>query len=347
MRKIDYIITGLGLAGAAIAWQMTRRGKTIVVFDIPDANRSSHQAAGLFNPVTGKKLTNTWMADTTFPYLHTFYRNIEKITGENFFHPAPIYIPIRSVTEQNDWAGNSGTAHKVFTSPEYADQVHDEMGGILLSGGGYLHVRSYLEATRRMLAEKHAVRGALDVSQLRWSTEAVEYEDLQASSIIFCDGLAARRNPLTLWIPVRPLKGETLDITTGAALRAIYNRGIYLVPNGDGKYRVGATYERTEEPGITVAARLDLEERMKALLRIPFSVTGQDWGIRPTVPDRRPLLGALPTHPRAVVFNGMGTKGVSLTPYFSKVLADHLEGEGQIPDEVNISRFYTLSWKSC
>ena len=346
MQKVDYIIAGLGLSGAAIAWQLTRRGKSVAVFDLPDANRSSHQAAGLFNPVSGKKLVKAWMADKIFPYLHTFYKDIEKITGGQFFHPAPIYIPIRSVAEQNDWAAQGETAHKVFASPEYSDQIHDEMGGLLLSGGGYLHVQGYLRATRQMLVEKHILKGALDVSQLRWAPGAVEYDDLQAGGVIFCDGLAARKNPLTMWMPVRPLKGETLDITTGVALRAIYNRGIYLVPAGDGKYRVGATYERTEEPGITVAARQDLEQRLKALLRIPFSVTGQNWGIRPTVPDRRPLLGTLPDHPRAVIFNGMGTKGVSLTPYFSRVLADYLEGMGQIPDEVNISRYYTLSWRS-
>ena len=93
-------------------------------------------------------------------------------------------------------------------------------------------------------------------------------------------------------------------------------------------------------------ARRDLELRLKALLRIPFTVTGQDWGIRPTVPDRRPLLGALPEHPQAIVFNGMGTKGVSLTPYFSQVLTDSLEGGAEVAREANISRFYALSSRS-
>jgi glycine/D-amino acid oxidase-like deaminating enzyme len=346
MQKVDYIIAGLGLSGAAIAWQLTQRGKTVAVFDVPDSNRSSFQAAGLFNPITGKLLTKTWMADQIFPYLHSFYTGIEKITGEKFFHPSPIYIPFRTIKEQNDWSRQSETSHKIFTAPAYSDQVHDEMGGLLLSGGGYLHVRGYLQTTQRMLAEKHVVRGTLDTSQVRFESDGLEFGDLWASHLIFCDGVSVRRNPLTAGVPVRPLKGETLDITTGVELRAVYNRGIYIVPNGDGKYRVGATYERTEEPGITVAARHDLEQRLKALLRIPFSVIGQDWGIRPTVPDRRPLLGALPAHSRAIIFNGMGTKGVSLTPYFSKVLADYLEGKGQIPDEVNISRFYTLSWRS-
>jgi glycine oxidase len=345
--KVDYIITGLGLSGAAIAWQLMQRGKSIAVFDIPGANRSSYQAAGLFNPVTGKMMTTTWMANTIFKYLHSFYPDIERVTEEQFFHPAPIYVPFRTIGEQNDWAHQNEAEHKVFTSPAYSDQVHDEMGGLLLRGGGYLHVRRYLESSKRHIATKYIFRGeALDADRLVWKDSAVEYGDLVADQVIFCDGLAARKRDLTAWIPLRPLKGESLDIITGVELRAIYNRGIYIVPSEDGKYRVGASYERTEEPGFTVAARQDLETKLKALLKIPFSVTGQDWGIRPTVPDRRPLLGALPTHPRAIIFNGMGTKGVSLTPYFSKVLADYLEGRGQIPDEVNISRFYTLSWRS-
>jgi len=61
--------------------------------------------------------------------------------------------------------------------------------------------------------------------------------------------------------------------------------------------------------------------------------------MRPTTPDRKPILGVHPQHAQAVVFNGLGTKGVSLAPYFSGVLAEALENDAPINKEVDIDRY--------
>jgi len=62
-------------------------------------------------------------------------------------------------------------------------------------------------------------------------------------------------------------------------------------------------------------------------------------GIRPTVKDRRPFLGAHPDHNNLYVFNGLGTKGVSLAPYFAKHLVDHMVDGVELMKEVSIGRF--------
>ncbi|HNP08097.1 MAG TPA: FAD-binding protein, partial [Cyclobacteriaceae bacterium] len=77
-KKTDYIIVGLGLAGACLALQLLKRGKRILVFDTPSKNRASLIAAGLFNPITGKRIVKTWKADEIFSYLFKFYREAEK-----------------------------------------------------------------------------------------------------------------------------------------------------------------------------------------------------------------------------------------------------------------------------
>ncbi len=100
----------------------------------------------------------------------------------------------------------------------------------------------------------------------------------------------------------------------------IINRGVYVLPpDSNGRQRVGATYnfqDKLEE--ITAPARAELLERLDALIAYPFEVTDQQWGWRPTTPDRRPMLGRHPEHQALIVFNGLGTKGVSLAPHFSK-----------------------------
>jgi len=103
----DFIIVGQGLAGSAVALQLMERNYQILVIDNPSANHSSRIAAGLFNPITGRKMVKTWMADTIFPYLHEFYALAESKSQEKFFYPCPIYRPFVSVEEQNDWMAKS------------------------------------------------------------------------------------------------------------------------------------------------------------------------------------------------------------------------------------------------
>jgi len=60
---------------------------------------------------------------------------------------------------------------------------------------------------------------------------------------------------------------------------------------------------------------------------------------RPTVKDRRPLLGAGATHPNVFNFNGLGTKGVSLAAWFSKHLLEHIKDQKELMKEVDVKRY--------
>lgn len=351
-RQVDHIIIGLGLSGAAVALQLARQGKTIAVFDVPRRNRASRVAAGLFNPVSGKMMTKTWKADDLFPYLTVFYQEAEQLTGQRFLHQKPLYIPFRTVEEQNAWMSDSEDAaikpyvEKVFTSNAFGDQVADDLGGVLLRQCGYLHIGSYLQAVRDLLLKKYWLGGEMDYNKLTVHSGFIQYEHIRAGSLILCEGLHALQNPLTSWLPLRPLKGETIDVRFSEEPRAIYNRGVYAVPFGTDVYKVGATFERTAASGTSGKGREELESKLRSLVRIPYEVIGHDWGIRPTVPDRRPIVGRHPDHANVYVFNGMGTKAVSQAPFFSKVLAESLSHGSLIAQAVNISRFYTLSSKS-
>ena len=107
---LDLIIVGLGLAGASVAIRALERNYKIAAFDDPRANRSSRVAAGMFNPITGKKLTKSWLADKLFPALHAFYPAVERLTRRRFFYPMTVYKPFLSIEEQNECMGRSGDA---------------------------------------------------------------------------------------------------------------------------------------------------------------------------------------------------------------------------------------------
>ncbi len=340
----DYIIVGQGLAGSCMVLQLLKQRKRILVIDQFNEHAATQVAAGLFNPVTGRKMSKTWKADELFPYLHEFYQEAERLTNQKFFHSMRLYRPFISVEEQNEWMGKSSNEElakyieSVHVTPLETEMIKNPYGGLSLKQCGYLDTVTFSSAVRdhlrkhSMLLEEEFVEDELIINP-----EGVEYRKHRASKIIFCQGVEALTGKLFSWLPVRPLKGETLTIKTNIPISTIYNRGVYAVP---GIWKVGATYQANDvTPAISEAARKELVEKLDELISFPYEVVTQSWGIRPTTPDRKPILGPHPEHSSVVIFNGLGTKGVSLAPYFSKVLAASLENGASINKEVDIERY--------
>jgi glycine oxidase len=348
VQAVDYIVVGQGLAGSAVAVQLLQRKKRILVIDQPTGNSSSRIAAGLFNPITGKKMTKTWLADTLFPYLHDYYQAVEARTAQRFFFPMPLYRPFLSIEEQNEWMAKSAepaygpyidTIYQRATIPG----IHDPWGGLLLRQCGYLDTTAYIEAVRGWITEEATLLPeTFDPARLQVLPAGVEYGGYSARHIIFCQGVAPAVG--FEWLPVKPLKGETIRIKTDFRHNAIINRGVYLVPGAKpGERRVGATYDfHDRSQTITLAAKETLIQKLQELVDFPYEVTGQEWGFRPTVPDRRPLVGVHPERPFMAVFTGLGTKGVSLSPYFSEVLIHRMENHTALNKEIDIERYKSL-----
>lgn len=342
---------GQGLAGSAVAMQLLKLGKSVLVIDEPSKNNSSQIAAGLFNPITGKNLVKTWLADKLFPYLHRYYAEAERITGQRFFYPLPLYRPFASAQEQNDWMGRSvesgyeNYVDSVHVVSPFENKLHDPFGGMILKQCGYLNTSGYVNAVRGYIRavsffhEQH-----FDDSSLILHPDRVEYQNCTASKIIFCQGEQAISGKWFKGLQIRPLKGEMITIQSEWKNDVILNRGVYMVPGTEsGQWKVGATYNFNDDSlGVTADGRKELEERLKELLRVPYQVLSQNWGIRPTTVDRRPILGKHPEFEHLLIFNGLGTKGVSLAPYFSEVLIRSIDDNSSVNKEVDVTRYKLL-----
>ena len=79
------------------------------------------------------------------------------------------------------------------------------------------------------------------------------------------------------------------------------------------------------------------------MIHVPYTIVEQVTHIRPTVKDRRPLLGTHPLYPNLHLFNGMGSRGVLTAPKASNWLFNHIDGQKDLPKEVNINRFEKTS----
>jgi glycine oxidase len=346
----DVIIIGQGLAGTALAWTLLRDGRRVLVIDDQAPGSASRAAAGLYNPITGPRMVLSWNAHRFFPYLEPFYRSLEQALGIGLLHPLPIYRPFASVEQQNDWAGKSGDEHfrpfvlRCETASRANGEVRDPLGGLGIGTGGYLDLPALLPAFRRYLEQQGSLLAeSYRPGELRIGAQGAEYGGHKAEFIIFCTGYRLPPGGWFDWLPLRPVKGETLLLHTGRDLQTIYNKGCFIIPLGEGRCRAGSTYTRGDlDPAPTEGGRQELEAEIKSLYIPDFGVVGQEAGIRPATPDRRPLLGMHPKIARMGVFTGLGSRGVSMAPLLAGMLAGHLFGGAGIEADVNINRFISL-----
>src|SRR5690606_29825074 len=259
---VDFLLVGQGIAGTALAHRLTVAGKKVAVIDQAKKNNSSRVAAGLFNPITGRQMVKTWMADQLFPEIEHFYTELEEFVGAEFFHTKPIYRPFASIEEQNEWMGKSGDSeylaylHRVKQSSLYA-ALNDPHGGLLLRQSGYVNLNSLLDAYASLLQRQGLFRDeAFDENDLSLDDGKIVYRDITAGHLVFTNGLGALHSRFFNWLPLKPNKGEILLIKQDFCPEEIINRGIFRISLPDNSARVGSTYSNSElSPGPTAAAR--------------------------------------------------------------------------------------------
>jgi glycine/D-amino acid oxidase-like deaminating enzyme len=348
--KVDYIIVGHGLASVAVIEHLRKFNKSLIVYSDENPKSSSKVAAGLYNPVTGRKMKQTWMAEQLFTYLEAFYDDLEKKLDATFLHKKPIYRPFLSLEDQNDWMvrehKNKLFIKETFTSSQFSQFINDDFGGILLDKSGFLDVKEMLHHHKINLVEQNQFAlESFEYEKLVHLDDKLIYGAIEAQNIIFCDGPLSQ-NHFFDWLPTAPVKGEILHIKTEIPIPedVIFNRGVFIVknPNQD-YYRVGATYEwKNLDYSPTEKAKKQLVDKLDDLLNVKYQIVDQVAGIRPASKDRRPLIGKHPSWKNVFIFNGLGTKGVSLAPYFAHQFVESLINSKKLNDEVNINRYYPL-----
>ena len=79
---------------------------------------------------------------------------------------------------------------------------------------------------------------------------------------------------------------------------------------------------------------------LKEVISCDFEVIDHLAGVRPTVKDRRPLLGKHNLHNHLYILNGLGTRGVLFAPYLSDKLYQYIENGIPLDNEISIERCY-------
>lgn len=345
--EIDYIIVGAGLAGMCFAEHALQHNKKIIVFDNKSQN-STAIAGGLYNPVILKRFSEVWEAKKQMAYLAVFYAEIEKKVNSKIDYKIPILRKFFSVEEQNNWFVASDKAN---LSPYLSTTIHKKKYVGIESPHNFGEVLHAGYVDTALLQNKYwellKTNERLYTEEFRYdlvkvSKQHVEYKGLIAKNIVFAEGFGMHSNPYFNTLPLDGTKGELFIIKAEKlVIDCIVNTSIFIIPLGNSLYKVGATYnwkDKTNAP--TTEAKYELVARLQEILNCDFEIVKHFAGIRPTVRDRKPLIGTHKTFKNIHLLNGLGTRGVMLAPIMSLSLFNYIEKGENLDALVDIQRYY-------
>jgi len=343
---LDFIVVGMGIAGWSFIRLLQENGHSFIVFDKGKEN-STLASAGLFNPVILKRFTLAWKAVEWLPYALESYRQFEKENpGEQFIYYLPIYRKLHSIREQNDWLSTAGRPgferYMNGISYENIPGIQAPYGYGIMKNTGIIRTEALISVMQQKLIKNNLLyQETFRHEQLHHYEEFVEYNGIKARRIVFAEGYGMKHNPYFKYLPLKGTKGQSLEVSLSEPVSPIIKARIFLIPlPWNSLHLAGATYEWDDKtPFPTSTGRQHLMEKLKNLYLLPFEIKKQRAGIRPTVSDRRPLLGHHPVLKNLFILNGMGTRGVILAPKSAEMLYHYIISNKPLLPETNIRRF--------
>ena len=302
----NYLIIGQGLAGTLVAYEAMKRGKRIMVLDNEHQRTASRIAAGIINPITGRRFVKSWQYDTLFPAAKMVYRELEQLLGISIFKEQTIARILFNIKEENEFYSRSAeptfaqylTENATLDAYQTIINTQHEVGEIL---GAKANLPLLVKAFQLYLKEK----GCFQVEQVTYDKLTIKkgsviYKGIEAEKVIFCEGIRAEQNPYFNYLPFNGAKGDVLIIRIpNFKAHKILKHKLFLVPLKKDIFWVGSNYIWDYKDDLpTSKGRIYLEKRLQKILSVPFEIVEHRAAIRPTVKDRRPFIGQ---HPELII----------------------------------------------
>lgn len=343
---IDYLIIGSGLAGISFAEIALKHKKSILVLDNNSQN-STKIAAGLYNPVILKRFSEVGQAKEHLVEMREFLSILERKLNERVDFKMPILRKFFSIEEQNNWFAASDKVNLAsYLSTDLISKKYQSIdspfgyGEVLQTG--YVNTGLLLNRYKEYLIKNSFFREeTFDHSLLQEELNGIQYKDIKAKNIIFAEGFGMGANPYFNHLPLDGTKGELLIIKAPLLdLDVILNTSVFILPLGNDLFKIGATYNWNDKTAIpTEEGKNELVERINEIISCDFEIVSHFAGVRPTVKDRKPLIGTYASHNSIHLLNGLGTRGVMLGPSMAKALFENIEYQKPIEKSIDIKRF--------
>lgn len=344
--QVDLLIVGQGLCGSWLSYEAQAAGLRVCVIDAPQPNAPSRISAGIINPITGRRHVEVWLSDELLSHAKTAYTSMGVSFGRSLIRQTSLIDFFPSEQMQRSFQERIAQNGK-FVSSAY----HSEIGTLpfeVAHGAGIIDpvylidLPGFLEGNRKKLVGSGSLlEEQFDGKQLQVYSDHVQYQDIRAERIVLCEGTAGASQHFFPGLPFAPNKGEVLILEIPDLPKEhLYKHALMLAPLSDGSWWAGSSYQWSfDHPHPTPAFREETERILRSWLKLPFRVVDHRAGVRPATLERRPFVGFHPQRPVIGILNGMGTKGCSLAPFFSRQLIRHWMNQEPIHPEASIERF--------
>lgn len=345
--QTDYLIVGQGICGTMLSWFLHKEGKSFLVIDDGNENASSKIAAGIINPVTGRRYAYSWMVDEIMPFTIQAYEDLGDYLNSKFIFEKSIIDFFPSPQMRNAFIDrlteNDSYLHSYPDQNHFNQYFNYDFGCGEVRPAYIVNVQIVLALWRKKLLELDAIKEEkFDCNELKTGDNFISYQNNTAQKIIFCDGVSGNNNPWFQLLPYAPNKGEALIIECeDLSNDHIFKKGLMLAPLPvQNRYWVGSNYQwefENDQPSKQFYEHAT--SVLNAWLKKSYKVLFHKAAVRPATLERRPFAGFHPRFQNIGIVNGMGTKGTLLAPFFAHQLMQNLVYNFPITPEADVHRF--------
>jgi len=337
------IVVGQGIAGTLLAHTLLKRQQEVVVIDPGKSNSASKVAAGIINPITGRRFVKSWRYEEFIEFAKPVYQELEQQLSLDFYHEFNLIRALNNNKQETEWLlrGTYPSYESYLIDKAelgaYANRVQPAYAWAELTGSAQVNIAALVTAYRKVLQAKDClIEEQLDHSQLELTDGMVRYRGITADRIVFCEGYQSRNNPFFSHLIHEPAKGEALIVRIpGLQTTKMLKSKTFLVPVGEEQFWVGSNYEWEFADDLpTDIVKQKLLSNLESYLTVDYEVLAHKAAVRPVFKDRRPKVGAHQEYRQVYLFNGLGTKGASLAPFWADHLVRHLVDGGLLDIEV-------------
>lgn len=347
----DFLIVGNGLAGHILAHTLKNNQLSFNLIGDSSLSQCSRVAAGIWNPIVFKRMTKSWLADELIDFLIPFYTNIEKSISKKIITHRPILKSFFEEQEKQLWLKKSASELSKYLDPIISNsaphtfknhKLTTEFGQV--KNAGNIDLEVFIDESQILFGSNY-INNPFDYKDLLIENNYVLYKGVSYKNVVFCEGYLVKNNPYFNWVPLKPAKGETISISASELKleNVIVNKNGFIFNKELNIFKVGATYNWEDlTDNTTEEGKNELQQKLNHLISCDYQITKHQAGVRPSSVDRRPIIGQHPKYKNLQIFNGLGTKGVMLAPYFANKFVHFYQQKQPLIKEVNVERFYNL-----